>query len=354
MRQFIAVLMICGFGLLSLHAQAEDQQTLKSTAPEKQEDRGGWLRNKIKQRLLKKIEEKPAPEARTDAQAAISNPGTYTYSVLHQQKVRYYKVHVPKSFQAENTYALVVALHGGGGDMEVQSTDEYYKFISTSEREGFVVLFPNGFSKFASGKLATWNAGKCCAAARDTKSDDVAFIRTAVGNIQGQMKIDPKRIFATGMSNGAMMSYRLACEASDLFRAIAPVAGTDNTEVCQPRSSISVLHIHSLLDDHVKFTGGIGKNAVAADLVTDFKSVPATIEKWAKLNKCQTKAERVLTKERAYCDRYSGCRDGVEVKLCVTEDGGHSWPGGKKPGRGASPSQALNATDIVWDFFKSQ
>ncbi|MDN8872721.1 prolyl oligopeptidase family serine peptidase, partial [Staphylococcus aureus] len=86
-----------------------------------------------------------------------------------------------------------------------------------------------------------------------------------------------KRVYATGMSNGGMMAYRLACEASDIFKAIAAVAGTDNTLSCTPAKPISILHIHAKDDDHVLFAGGAGKEAFR-DLsqVTEFMSVPKT------------------------------------------------------------------------------
>lgn len=316
--------------------------------------KGGWLREKIKKRILKRVEEKPAPEAKTNIQDPISMPGTYTFTFQHEERTRYYKLHIPKSYIPAKAHALIVAMHGGGGDMEIQATDEYYGFLSASEREGFIVLFPNGYSKYKSGKIATWNAGKCCAWSRDEKVNDVDFIRQAVGHVKAQVKIDSNKIFATGMSNGAMLAYRLACEASDLFRKIAAVAGTDNTLTCQPQKPVSVLHIHSLKDEHVNFMGGAGKDAASAQFITDFVSVPDTIEKWKKLNGCEGPVRKVLAKKNAYCEQATGCRDEVSVKLCVTEDGGHSWPGGSKPmNRGPKPSRALNATQLAWEFFKN-
>lgn len=315
----------------------------------------GWLRERIKKRVMKRVEEKPAPEAQTDVSAAITQPGTYTFTFQHDGRARYYKLHVPKTYRPQTASALVVAMHGGGGDMEIQATDKYYGFLTVADREGFAVLFPNGHSKFKSGKIATWNAGKCCAWARDEKINDVDFIRRAVGHAQTQLKIDPAKIFATGMSNGAMMAYRLACEAPDLFRAIAAVAGTDNTESCKPTKAVSILHIHSLLDEHVKFTGGAGNDAAKSEFITDFASVPGTVEKWTQLNACKGPTSRVLSKKNVYCDQSANCRDGVTVKLCVTEDGGHSWPGGTKPmDRGPKPSRAINATEVAWEFFRTQ
>ena len=122
---------------------------------------------------------------------------------------------------------VVFAFHGGGGDMQLMAGD-HYGLVAKADSAGFIAVFPNGYSRFPRGKLATWNAGHCCGAARDTGSDDVGFVRAMVAQLRQRASIDTQRIFATGMSNGGMFSYRLACEMADVFRAIAPVAGTDN------------------------------------------------------------------------------------------------------------------------------
>jgi len=322
-----------------------------------EEEKKGWLREKIKNRFIKKMEEFPAPEASTDLQSKVEKSGTYTFSFMFEKQVRYYIVHVPHSYNSKIPTPLVFSFHGGGGDMSIQSNNEFYKTISKSESEGFIIIFPNGISPFKSGKLATWNAGTCCGKARDTKADDVGFVKEILRHTIHQLNVDQKRFFAMGMSNGGMMSYRLACELPDVFKAIASVAGTDNTIDCNPKTAISILHIHAQNDDHVLFKGGAGK-AFTDDKskVTNFTSVPDTVLKWVKLNQCQTTPTKMLKTAGAFCDLYSKCKNKVEVKLCVTESGGHSWPGGKKPRGGIfeeSPSTAISATDMIWDFFKN-
>ena len=110
-------------------------------------------------------------------------------------------------------------------------------------------MFPNGYSRFG-GILATWNAGSCCGGAVRNNIDDVGFIREVIARMERQASVDPGRIFATGMSNGAMMSWRLACELSEI-RAIAPVAGTDNTPACKPSRPVPVIEFHAL-DDNLR------------------------------------------------------------------------------------------------------
>jgi len=334
------ILFTCLLIFISVSIQSANAQGLREK-----------IRERIKERLEKKQEEKPAPKTEIDGEAQIMKPGKYSLSFTHKGIMRMYQLHVPVKYNALTPSPLLVALHGGGGDMSYQSNDKYYKQISKSEELGFIVAFPNGYSKFNSGKFATWNAGKCCGDARDKNIDDVGFIKELVGRLTAQLNIDKNKVYATGMSNGAMMSYRLACELSDTFKGIAAVAGTDNTMDCSPKNPISILHIHALDDDHVLFNGGAGKGSRDKSKVTDFNSVPNSILKWVKSNGCNENPKRILEKKGAYCDVYLSCKKNTMVQLCVTETGAHSWPGGEKVRGSQSSSKAISANDITWDFF---
>jgi polyhydroxybutyrate depolymerase len=279
---------------------------------------------------------------------AQTAPGDYSYAIEFGGHKRLYRVHVPASYAPDKPVGLVFALHGGGGNMDLQANDAYYGQVAQAEKDGYVVVFPNGFSRLPGGKLATWNAGNCCGAARDKGSDDVGFVREIVRRLKTTLNVDSKRIYANGMSNGAMMAYRLACEAGDVFAAIAAVAGTDNTATCAPPGAVSVLHIHARDDDMVLFNGGAGRDRAA---VTSFVAVPDSVAKWVRMNVCSVTPKRVLEVNGAYCDSYSPCKDGAEVKLCVTETGGHSWPGGTKVRGGAAGASSLSATGLIGEFF---
>lgn len=298
----------------------------------------GALRERLKERIEQKRE--------NIADKKSLSVGDHDMVLQYQGEARYYRVHVPQSYRVDRSMPMVLSLHGGGGNMRYQATDEYYGWISKSEQAGFVAVFPNGYSRFRDGKLGTWNAGICCGQARDKNSDDVGFIKAMIADLKTKLNIDANRIYANGMSNGGMMSYRLACELPEI-RAIAAVAGTDGTLACNPSRAVPILHIHAKDDDRVLFNGGSGS---ASDTHADFVSVPKTIEKWVKLNRCQIPARRVLQVEGAYCEEYDGCRDDVKVKLCVTETGGHSWPGGKKVRGKNRGSEAIDATDLIWAF----
>ena len=339
MNQKFLVVLFCVFLIPNLVPQ------------ESRAERTGF-KERIKQRWIKKQKAKPEPEV-SSIEGAIDKPGTYTFSLMVKDKKRFYILHIPKTYKKSKPLPLVVAMHGGGGNMKVQSQDKFYGLISQAEKKGTLMVFPNGHSPLPSGALATWNAGECCADARDTKSDDVGFVKAMLQKVKKQVSVKDEQVFAIGMSNGGMMAYRLACEIPELFNGIASVTGTDNTMACSPKKAVSILHIHAKDDTHVLFNGGAGKNAFRdKSKITNFKSVPSTIAKWRGLYSCSPQAKQVLKNKKALCELYQGCQDGAKIQLCVTEDGGHSWPGGLKSptGKGQS-SKAIIANDVIWSFF---
>jgi polyhydroxybutyrate depolymerase len=309
---------------------------LASTAPA--QDRMGRMKA-----LMDRARDKQA-QASDPNPTRITAPGTYRFHFTDQGIRRDYLVHVPAK-AIGHPAPMLLALHGGGGDMDFQAAN--YGIVEKSDQAGFIAVFPNGTSRFASGILATWNAGTCCGRAADRKVDDVAFLKAVIDRVATQVSVDSARVFATGMSNGGLMSYRLACEAADRIRAIAPVAGTDNTVTCKPSRAVPVIHFHAKDDSHVLFNGGHGPDAVVD---TNFTSVPATIAKWVTLDRASPQAKTVLSVAGAKCELHAG---PAPVELCVTDSGGHSWPGSQSRRADKSPSQAISANDVMWDFFSS-
>ncbi|MCA3241324.1 MAG: poly(3-hydroxybutyrate) depolymerase [Rubrivivax sp.] len=283
--------------------------------------------------------------------ATAFTAGTHELRLTHAGQERRALVHVPaRSLGAPAP--LVLALHGGGGHAEFMADDERYGLVSAAERDGYVVAFPNGHSRLPRGRLATWNAGGCCGAARDAASDDLGFLRALVERIAAEHPVDRTRVLAVGMSNGGMMAYRLACEAADLVAGIVAVAGTEayvDAAACKPSRPVSVLHIHARDDTHVLFGGGAGPDAFRnRSQVMDFVSVPETVSRWRTRLGCRADAEPVLERPGARCERHAGCRGGVELQLCVTDGGGHSWPGAAVVRRGKAPaSAALDANERI-------
>ena len=293
--------------------------------------------------LIERAREKRAAPSDPNP-TAITASGTYRFHFNYGGLTREYLVHVPAKAIGHPS-PMLLALHGGGGDMDFQADN--YGLVEKSEQAGFIAVFPNGYSRFRSGILATWNAGTCCGKAVEEKVDDVGFLKAVIQRVAAQANVDRNRIYATGMSNGALMSYRLACELPDLIRAIAPVAGTDNTIACKPSRPVPVIHFHARDDSHVMFNGGSGPDALTK---TNFTPVAATVAKWVALDRASPRGKAVVSVPGARCELHTG---PAPVELCVTETGGHSWPGSHARRANKNPSQAISANDLMWDFFSS-
>lgn len=309
------------------------------------------FREKIKTKIVEKLAaremQKAAPP--TSEIDKLSKSGSFVFKIKVDSIDRFYKIYIPQKFNFKTNTPIIFAFHGGGGDMNQISENKNYNLLSKSEELQIPIVFPNGYSSFPTGRFATWNAGKCCGDARDKNIDDIKFIREVYNDVKKKLLVSEQEVYAIGMSNGGMISYRLACEASDIFKKIMAVAGTDNTINCTPKSAVSILHIHAKDDDHVLFEGGHGKafSDKRIEKVTEFASVPSTIEKWLRNNKCLDKKVRVLDNKDVYCDLYPECSQGTKVKLCVTTTGGHSWPSSSKE----KSSKAISANNLMWQFF---
>ncbi len=147
--------------------------------------------------------------------------GDHVLSLKVGDHERTYLLHLPLAFDGKRSLPLVVVLHGGGGN--APGAVDMTGFSEKADKEGFVVVYPNGSGRLKN-RLLTWNSGNCCGYALDSSADNVGFIRVLIDELEKTRAIDPKRVYATGMSNGGMMTYRLACELSDKIAAAAPVA----------------------------------------------------------------------------------------------------------------------------------
>src|SRR5438552_2543522 len=164
---------------------------------------------------------------------------------------RSYRLYRPRSVEAGRPAPLVVVLHGGFGS--AGQAEQAYGWDDLADRHGFLVAYPDGVGR-------SWNAGWCCGAARTHAVDDVGFVGGLVAEIAAGDGVDPRRVFAAGVSNGGMLAYRIACDSPGLLAAIGVVAGTMVCDCLQPRS-VSLLHIHGLEDRSVPFWGGVGLEA---------------------------------------------------------------------------------------------
>jgi polyhydroxybutyrate depolymerase len=214
-------------------------------------------------------------------------------------------------------------------------------------------VYPDGVDR-------SWADGRGTTPADQQGVDDVGFLTALVEHFIGTFRADRRRVYAAGMSNGAMMSYRLACERADTFAAIAPVAGLMGEKLaasCAPSRPVSVITFVGTEDPLMPFQGG----QVSGDR-GPVLSATASRAKWAALNGCQ--GEPVVSQEpdrasddgtRIRREAHGSCREGSEVVFFVVEGGGHTWPGGMQYlGKVfiGKTSQDLDASRVAWEFFQ--
>jgi polyhydroxybutyrate depolymerase len=272
-------------------------------------------------------------------------------TLIHNGIERNYIIRVPGDLpKSDSQVSLVLVLHGGGGNAD--NAGKMTGFTDKAGKEGFIVVYPEGTGR-RNNKLLTWNAGHCCGYAMDNRVDDVGFISVLIDKLIRNYPIDPKRVYATGMSNGGMMAHRLGIELSNKFAAIAPVMGTlfgDEKRAAQP---ISAIMINGKLDKSVPHQGGppggVFKNAWDG---TPTKPALEQAVFWANSNDCT--GSPVKTDTGAYTRWQYHCPGGLAVELYLVDDNGHAWPGGQKGSMlGDRPSSTFNGTDVIWDFFKA-
>lgn len=278
-------------------------------------------------------------------------PGDHARTLTVDGRSRSYLVHVPPQYLPDRPVPVVLAFHGGGSN-----ADQMVRFCGLNEKadqEGFVVVYPNGTGR--TDRILTWNGGNCCGYAMLNAVDDVGFVRALLDDLGKVLHVDHKRVFATGMSNGAIMAYRLASELSDRIAAIAPVAGPMGTARCNPKRPVPVIHFHGTDDQYAPFQGGKGAKSVSQ---TRFYSVEHSIRAWVRANGCPEtpvvvelpdKADDAMRVRRK---TYGPGKEGAEVVLIEIENGGHTWPG-REPllARLGKSTKDISANDLMWEFF---
>jgi len=178
------------------------------------------------------------------APSASSRTGTLTFGGI----ARSYRLYRPADLPRRSPVPLVVVLHGGYGNGAGAEAGLHWD--RAADAHGFVVLYPNGIFR-------AWNAGTCCGFPMRRQIDDLGFLTALIEQTTRDENVDSKRVYATGISNGAMMTYRLACESRLTLAAIGPVAGTFSVPCRHPKPT-AVLAMHGLTDTRVPFDGGSG------------------------------------------------------------------------------------------------
>ena len=300
--------------------------------------------------------EDPAPAPRFPAS------GNFDLSLQVGSRQRTYLVHLPPGFAEREKLPALLAFHGGGGS--AQGFQKYAGLDAVADREGFVVVYPDGSGRLGR-RLLTWNAGGCCGPAREDRVDDVGYALRVLADLSRDLPLDRTRVYATGHSNGAMMAYRLAAEAADRIAAIAPVAGAMQVASFQPSRPVPVLHIHSVDDPRALYAGGLGPAFPFTKLRVEHNPVETELARWIKLDGCaadpQLEEERLATGDgvkggqTARLLDYAPCSSGADVRLWKLTGAGHGWPGAP-PVLGEKlmgpEARVISAAEEIWRFVK--
>lgn len=264
-------------------------------------------------------------------------------TLLHNNLNRTYLIHLPENMEPSEEVPLVIGMHGGFGN--AAQFERQSQLSNKADEENFIVVYPEGITSPTG--VTTWNAGACCGYASFVDIDDVGFVSALIDTLITTYNIDEQRIYAAGMSNGGFMSYRLACELSDKIAAIAPVAASMTMEQCTPSRPVPILHVHSFVDFNVPYEGGVGQGAS-----TQYSPpLDSVMNIWASKNGCSILNDTLMQNSELTSIRWHDCDCDTEIRIMMTEDGGHSWAGGPGTLLGDVPSEYISATDVMWDFF---
>ena len=284
--------------------------------------------------------------------------GDHTIDLPFGGLQRSYIVHVPPAHAANSP--VVINLHGGGSNAAQQQ--RFSGMDSIADRERFIVVYPNGTGN---ERMRVWNAGTCCGSAPLKKIDDVGFICAVIDDLSRRVSIDRRRVYATGMSNGAMMTYRLAAEAPDLVSAIAPVSGSMGLMRFHSTRPMPVMHFHSVDDPRALYNGGLGPPLPGTATRNLHPPVEEQLAKWIAIDGCRsTPAVAKSLKGKAGTPDegntatkliYAPCSTGANVVLWKLSGSGHVWPG-RDDGieRILGPATHLiDANEEMWSFFQT-
>ncbi|MEM8485936.1 MAG: PHB depolymerase family esterase [Bacteroidota bacterium] len=278
-------------------------------------------------------------------------------SIRFEGLERSYTLFEPSGTYEKSSFPLIIVLHGGGSTAKGMVRLTQGRFNNIAEREGAYVVYPEGVRRH-------WNEGRDLplSYAHRANVNDVGFIETLVNKLVAEYPVNPNQVFVTGMSDGGLMAYRLACARPDLFAAIAPVNASipeDLMESCRAAAGTGLMVVNGTADPHMPYDGGtISVFGVERGEVL---STRATVDHWLGINGCPAHSRKKMLPDLSRRDEttvtryaYSGCQSGVNVALYRVEGGGHTWPGGRqylREDRIGRTSRDINACDEIWNFF---
>jgi polyhydroxybutyrate depolymerase len=264
-----------------------------------------------------------------------------TGSLVSGGETREYLLHVPKGYDATTPTALVISLHGGA--LWPAAQRDLSRWNALADEEGFIVVYPAGAGRIRS---RIWHVNRGPGLPRD-----VQFIADLIDTLRAAYNIDPERIYANGLSNGAGMAFVLSCTLADRIAAVGLVASALLLpwEWCAEPRPMPMIAFHGTADPITPYHGGVTWVAP-----TPFPDVPAFVAKWARRNGCATSPRDSTVASDVSLLAYLRGDCAAAVALYTVKGGGHAWPGGQPvPEWFAGPTtRSIDATRLMWGFFR--
>ena len=283
--------------------------------------------------------------------------GDHRYRITVDGREREYLVYLPPAYDGRNPVPVVIMFHGGGGTARAAARET--RWSRKADKENFLMVFPEGSrpdpSKPADFRTngQTWADGS---SRFNSEVDDVGYIRAMIDDLKTHFNLDDKRIHATGFSNGASMTYRVAYELSDTIASAAPVSGALWLEGQGPKRPVPILYITGDSDPLNPLEGGYPRLLIGGRALGGRKKPPVMgqLEKWADWLSCANTGRVVSDQNGVKKTVWGGCAENSEVIYYVVQGMGHTWPGGISllPEEWVGPrTDKMSANDIIWEFF---
>ncbi|MET0387326.1 MAG: PHB depolymerase family esterase [Polyangiales bacterium] len=254
--------------------------------------------------------------------------GNSTHELESGGHMRSYLVHVPSQYTGSEPVPAVFDFHGYSSSAMGQMGASGFRELA--DAEGFIVVYPSGVG-------ASWHVNGCCGQAGEEKLDEIAFVRAIVAELVKEACIDPKRVYATGISQGGGMAHHVGCLAADLFAGVAPVSSDLRTEPCTPAQPVTEISVRGMADSLSPYEGG----HVGPPGMDGYEAIGAktTLERWKTIAMCTGSAEPM----DELCETYATCAGGAAVSLCSIPGADHVL---------YQNAQGFNVPKVAWELFK--
>jgi polyhydroxybutyrate depolymerase len=294
----------------------------------------------------------PQVEIKGSATRGSYGPGNYVRTIESGGRKRFYEFHIPGNYHSSTPTPVVLVFHGGGGNPDAVRHQSGMDRVS--DRHGFIAVYPAGTGLFYD-RLLHWNARLTPSYAVKHNIDDVGFVRNLLDDLGRYFNVDPRRVYSTGISNGAMFSYLLAWELPSRIAAIGPISGGLMPPARSGARPVSIIDFHGTADRFYPFKGGYPAFPLPK---TNFTGIPSIIRAWVAYDGLPSNPTRTFTVGAATCTVYGPSGNNVEIRFWAINGGGHTWPGGSET-RGeerwnmGALNRDINASELMWEFFKA-